>query len=279
MQRFTRGRSIVTRPTARLTTAAETLTMMRVHAPGLASTGNEKAMLRTQSGSPVARRSFLSRLGAGLSVFGATVVAGESAGHAQIAGNSPWQPARHVQDDWLDNVPGKHRLVFDTTTAAGFGAALRYANNFFFANQSGYGLTDADTAVVIIARHNSTQFGLNEKMWGKYGTSLSREDAFQDPRTKRPPVINVFNVGDASAAPSNHGVTLDFLTRRGVHFAVCQMACRRLAGTIATDTKGDVESVFKELVANLIPNSHLVTAGILTLNRAQERGYSVAVTE
>ena len=39
-------------------------------------------------------------------------------------------------------------------------------------------------------------------------------------------------------------------------------------------TGGDADTIYNELAANLIPNSHLVPAGIVAVNRAQERGYS-----
>jgi hypothetical protein len=34
--------------------------------------------------------------------------------------------------------------------------------------------------------------------------------------------------------------------------------------------------VFNELTANLVGNAHLVAAGIVAVNRAQERGYTLA---
>ena len=144
-------------------------------------------MFGNSSRSPVARRSFLSRIGAGMTMFGATLAAGESAAGAQSPGNGSWQPGRHAQDDWLDQVPGRHRFVFDTTSPAGFGAALLYANNFFLANQSGYGLGNADAAVVIVARHNSTQFAYTDAIWAKYGAPIARGAEFEDPKTRQPP--------------------------------------------------------------------------------------------
>ena len=68
--------------------------------------------------SPVARRSFLARLGAGMSVAGVSLIGGAPEATAQAAtGGSRFQPARHTQDDWMDALPGKHRFVFDATTA------------------------------------------------------------------------------------------------------------------------------------------------------------------
>jgi intracellular sulfur oxidation DsrE/DsrF family protein len=53
-------------------------------------------------------------------------------------------------------VAGQHRLLLDTTTADAFGSALLYANNFLTASQTGYGLKDPDSAIVIVVRHFAT---------------------------------------------------------------------------------------------------------------------------
>ena len=37
---------------------------------------------------------------------------------------------------------------------------------------------------------------------------------------------------------------------------------------------GNADAIFKELTENLIPGGHMVPAGIVAVNRAQERGYS-----
>jgi intracellular sulfur oxidation DsrE/DsrF family protein len=213
-----------------------------------------------------ARRAFLSRLGAG--AVGAGIVTGVGAGAAnaqeQPARSTRWQPARHDQDDWLDQLPGVHRFVIDTTNPAGFANALVYVNNYFAASHSDYGLNDADLAVVIVARHDSTPFAYNDSMWAKYGKSLAERDGVVDPSTKQPPTVNI------------NRSRLDGLLHRGVHLAVCQMATRRLAGAIAKAGGPSADTAYTELVANLMPNAHMVPAGIVALNRAQERGYAFA---
>jgi intracellular sulfur oxidation DsrE/DsrF family protein len=67
------------------------------------------------------------------------------------------------------------------------------------------------------------------------------------------------------------------LIKKGVQFAVCQTASQGIAGRIAQATGGDTETILKEIGANLIPNSRFVPAGIVAVNRAQERGYSFAL--
>ena len=210
-----------------------------------------------------ARRAFLSQLRTGTTAAGLTVLAGRST-QAQAAGNSRWQPRRHEEDDWLDRIPGVHRLVFDTTNPEGFAEALSFASNYFIANKSDYGLTDLDLAVVIVARHNSTPFAYTDGMWAKYGTGLAQRIGFVDPATQQPPTVNV------------HRSRLDGLLARGVHLAVCQMATRNHAGILAKAAGTDADGVYKELVANLVSNAHMVSAGIVAVNRAQERGYSFA---
>ena len=219
------------------------------------------------------RRSFLGRLGGGVGVLGATAI-GSSAAFAQGAPDTTWRPARHAQDDWFDKIPGQHRFVFDTTTPDGMALALRFAGNYFTANQNTYGLKDSDLAVVIVVRHKSTAFGYTDAIWAKYGKVLSEQAEFTDPKTKEPPKINVYA---APADGSDQGGAMDALIKKGVQFAVCQMASRAIAGRIAKATGGDADAILKEIGANLIPNSHFVPAGIVAVNRAQEKGYSFAL--
>lgn len=219
--------------------------------------------------SRMARRSFLAHLGAGASVVGATVVASPTAA-AQSGTEAPWRPARHAQDDWYDKIPGVHRFLFDTSTGDSMGWALQFATNYFKANQEVYGLKESDLAVVIVARHKSTAFAYNDIIWAKYGKQISEQTEFMDPKTKEPPKINVYGPAGETAQAGK----MEALIKKGVQFAVCQMSTRGIAGRIAKANGIETESVVKEIAANLIANAHMVPAGILAVNRAQERGYS-----
>ncbi len=217
-----------------------------------------------------ARRLFLTRLGVGAGIVGAGFV-GTSKAAAQAATDAPWRPARHPQDDWYDKVPGVHRFVFDSSSADGMALALRFADNYFTANHSDYGLNDSDLAVVIIARHKSTPFGYNDAMWAKYGKQLSEQTEFVDPKTKAVPAVNLYAAEDDGTGQPGR---LTGLIKKGAQFAVCQMSTRAMAGKIAQATGSKPDVVFKEIAVNLIGNSRLVPAGILAVNRAQEHGYS-----
>jgi intracellular sulfur oxidation DsrE/DsrF family protein len=186
-----------------------------------------------------------------------------------------WEPARHEKDDWFDQLPGKHRLVFDTTAFNGLGEAILFANNFIRVNQADYGLQSSDLAVVIVVRHRSTPFGYNDAMWAKYGTAIAARAGVEDPKTKLPPKINIFNSGDYGDLLPGRGTTLNSLVKQGLQLAVCATSTRGYAGSIAQATGGNADAIFSELTANLVSNSRMVPAGIVAVNRAQERGYSL----
>lgn len=219
--------------------------------------------------SSMARRLFLARLGTGAGVVGASFTSSPSA-EAQSASDAAWRPARHTQDDWYDKIPGVHRFLFDSSTAESIGWALQFANNYFTANQEAYGLKDSDLAVVIVARHKSTSFAYNDAIWAKYGKQISEQAEFLDPKTKEAPKINVYG----PAGETQQAGKMEALIKKGVQFAVCQMSTRGIATRIAKANGVEVVSVVKEITENLIGNAHMVPAGILAVNRAQERGYS-----
>ena len=217
-----------------------------------------------------ARRSFLARFGAAAAAFGF----GSSAAGAQSPSPAPpapaahpvtgWQPAREAKDDWFDQIPGKHRLFFDAVSPDGAAAAIRFAENFFTGNKDGYGLEPSEVAVVICLRHRATQFAFNDAIWAKHGAALSESDKFVDPKTSQAPTVNVYRSG------------LESHVKRGVHFAVCNLSTHRLANFIARKADVDADAIYKELTTSAVGNAHFVAAGILAVNRAQERGYAVS---
>jgi hypothetical protein len=214
--------------------------------------------------SPVARRSFLTGIGTGVTLLGtAGAMLAQTPTPAPVAATPNFQPARHAQDDWLDQIPGKHRCIFDTTTPEGANSAGLFANNYYTANLNTYSVQNADLAVVVVLRHSSTPFAYNDAIWAKYGVPISQQMGnFVDPRSKQTPVTNIYKN------------SLEGLIRRGAHLAVCQMATRNYAGVIGRATGGSTDAIYEELVANLLGNAHMVPAGIVALNRAQEKGYT-----
>ncbi len=231
-------------------------------------------MSKQDSVAPV-RRSFLTSMNAGMAALAGLAVSGVARAQSKPASASRFEPARHDKDDWYDQIPGKHRMVFDTTAFEPFADAVRFANNFFRGNQGGYGLSSSDLAVVIIARHRSTPFGYNDAMWAKYGKIMGPRSKAEDPKTKSAPLVNLFNATE-NIEPLTGGSTLDALAKVGVQFAVCGLATGAYGRSIAEATGQKAEDVVKELGANLVANARIVPAGIVAVNRAQERGFTLA---
>jgi intracellular sulfur oxidation DsrE/DsrF family protein len=231
-------------------------------------------MSRHDSGRALARRSFLSKLGIGLATGGVAAGIATPAVQAQTPG--AWQPARHDLDAWYDQVPGSHRFVIDTFSPEGFGNALAFINNYYTTNASAYGLKDTDLAVVLVARHQATPFAYDDAIWGKYGAAITQRTNYNDPKTKQPPTVNLFNAAGYGGALTNRGTTLDSLLKRGLRLAVCNVSTRAYAGAIAMASGITQDAALAEITAHLPANSHLVPAGIVAVNRAQEHGYSLA---
>jgi intracellular sulfur oxidation DsrE/DsrF family protein len=203
------------------------------------------------------RRSFLSRFPA-LAAF-----TGVGDQKPMDAAPHAFEPVRHSQDDWLDQLPGKHRVVFDTWTAARFPESMQFANNIFRGNRDGYQLAEKDVAIVIVARHRTAPFAFNDAMWAKYGKPFSDRMEFLDPKTNKPPTVNV------------HAAQLGALLKQGVHLAVCNLTTRSISQRLAELTGVAADDVYKELTTNTLGNAHFVAAGVVGATRAQERGYAL----
>ena len=218
------------------------------------------------SPTPTTRRAVLSGAAA------AAAISLTATGAAAQGSARRFQPARHSQDEWLDTVPGKHRTFIDCASVNAAGAGMLYANNLYVANAKGYQLKEADVAVVVCLRHFATIFAFNDAIWAKYGQALSEAVSFVDPKTKQAPTKNLLDDPGFSQLPV---ATISSVTKRGTQFAVCDMATNMLAGVVASSTKGVQEAIYTEFVRNLIPNSHLMAAGVVAVNRAQEYGYTL----
>ncbi len=204
-----------------------------------------------------ARRSLLTGLGVA-ALTGAALAVPAAQAQQPAAG---FQPARHARDAWMD-LPSTHRVFIDTDNMAGGTNALRYAMNIMNSHVNAYEGKEADMAIVICYRHASTALGYNDAMWAKYGKSLVTTARMTLKDGEAPP----------SANPQME--TIQQRADKGMHFAVCNSASTFIASVIARDTGQNQDAVLAELVANLVPNGHIVPAGVMAVTRAQEYGYS-----
>lgn len=168
----------------------------------------------------------------------------------------------HPKDAWMAELPGTYRVFVDSSTLPGGGGALWAGGNILDTHVSEYDGQTSDYALVVCFRHLSTPYGFDDGIWAKYGNLLMRN---ADPV----PTTNPMNVAQAS----NGQHSIPSMVEKGAHFAVCARATRRQAGGIATATGQSADAVFAELAAGLIPNAHLVPAGVVAATRAQTLGY------
>lgn len=219
------------------------------------------------------RRSFLANLGTAAVAVGV----GSAAAEAQTTAGrpaSPFKASRHTTDDWMDTLPGKHRMVIDAVTPNGAGEAILFANNLYETNKSAYGLGDQDLAIIVVMRHFATPFAFTDSIWAKYGKPMGEFLKFNDPKTSQPPSANLYNVTGYGMQLPNLGSTIDAVLKHGAQFAICDVATHAITGMVAGQG-GNADTVYNEFKSNTIPQSRFVAAGVIAVNRAQERGYTL----
>ena len=215
----------------------------------------------------VGRRSVLT--GMGVAAAGAL---GAAAAGAQ--GRNPgFRPERHEGDAWMDELDGHHRVWIDTSYGLGGMEALHYANNILNANVNVDGGDDADYAMVICWRHYATALGYTDAVWAKYGEIFSGAMQLNDYRTDKPFTVNPANVDSMDL--DHGGDTHNKMRGRGVKVALCNAATRWYSRYVAAETGGNADEIYEEFVANTVPDSRFVAAGVFATTRAQEYGYSL----
>ena len=205
------------------------------------------------------RRAFVSRFPALAALFALQQPAAPGAPPSPATSG----PMKHREDEWFDEAPDKHRVVFDTSMADTFGDAVTYASNWIRMNKEAYGLADSDIAVIIVARHGTGPFAFNEAMWTKYGKFFADRMAAHDKVAHPNPTTNI------------HASRLAGLARQGLRLAVCNLTTRAYVRMIADANKQDEDAIYKELTTNTVAPAHFVAAGVVGVTRAQEYGYKL----
>jgi intracellular sulfur oxidation DsrE/DsrF family protein len=221
------------------------------------------------------RRSFLARVGAAAAVFTALDATRLPAQGTMQQGVATRVVPRHPQDAWFDAIPGAHRLVIDAPTPTGATEGAMFVWNFLRTSGEPYGLKDADHAVILTLRHGGTSFAFPQALWDKY-PKMAENMEVKNPMTEQKVTKSILRAGLSGPDAMSDGFTLEGLAKRGVHFAVCGAATTYLSRQIAGEkaTAGQSKAIYDELVASLPPNAHVVTSGMVGVQRAQEYGYS-----
>jgi intracellular sulfur oxidation DsrE/DsrF family protein len=223
------------------------------------------------------RRSFLGRL---LGAAAASTVS-FTAGRADAAQASS-------ADDWLREVKGTHRSLFDFPqhkNAAPLLHILNYLNTYQTAYKTTPGQVGAVGTFYGIGTQASIPLGFNDAMWAKYGLGeyLGLKDASGKAYT-----YNVFNrptpgdmhllmqamqtppipaLGEAMPA-----LGIQSLQKMGTKFLMCANALGAWTLELEARGKGKAPEIDKELRANLLPGVTIVPAMVIAIEKAQAAG-------
>lgn len=227
------------------------------------------------SESIVPRRFFLSRLGAVATALGVTSTLGcasptPAADATAAASTKPPAPAADELETWIAaTFKAPNKCIYDCVQAGGAVDGILYARNLIMASAEKLGTKDSDMGVIVSFRHFATPFGYNDAMWAKY-PAMAEMLKFDDPKTKKRATRNV-PLHDEWQGFSD--ASIPGMAKHGVQFTVCGAATTFIAGALAGKT-GDAKAIETELLANLTPNTRVVPAGVVVLQRAQKGGFA-----
>ena len=212
------------------------------------------------------RRTFVMRL---LGGAGALAMVGGISGSV-LAEDTSRRNAAHPGDDWMKELKGKHRTVFDMSAHKN-GKPLAQAKNYLDGWRDAFGVPERDVNLVIGVHGDAIPVVLTDALWTRY--KLGEQYEVVDASSKMASVRNPFTSANAGAAGLLAAEqTVDALQKRGVRFIVCM-------NTIAAATKklsgagfGTPEDVHAAIMGNLLPGVMTVPAMVVALTQLQEHG-------
>ena len=222
------------------------------------------------------RRSFLTRL------FGSASLAGLPAARLRAAGRGSGP------DEWLNEVKGAHRCLFDFPQHKNGVPQLHilnYLNTYAQVYKAPAGQVAAVGTFYGVGSQSSIALGANDAMWAKYG--LGEYTGLKDSGGK-PYVRNVLNrpeAGDAhlitqamqtppipALAEALPAMGIESLQKMGAKFLVCANALEAWCLELEVRGKGKAAEIEKDIRANLLPGVTVVPAMVIAIEKAQAAG-------
>jgi hypothetical protein len=223
------------------------------------------------------RRSFL---GGMLGAMAAATVSAGTAAHAFAA--------ESTSDDWIHEVKGTHRCLFDFPqhkNAMPLLHILNYLNTYAAAYKTTPGQVGAVGTFYSVGTQSSIMLGFNDAIWEKYelGVYSGLKDASGRPYTR-----NVFNrptandlhllmqAIDSPTIPALAGAVpalgIESLQKVGAKFILCANALGIWTLELEARGKGKAQDIEKDLRANLLPGVTIVPAMVIAIEMAQAAG-------
>ncbi len=216
---------------------------------------------------PTARRGFLGRLlgsVAAVTLVGATpqrLLASDAAGARER-----FAPG----DDWMDELKGKHRTVFDLSAHKN-GKPLTQAKNYLDAWRDAFKVPEHDLNLVIGVHGEGIPIVLNDSLWSRY--KIGEQYEVVDGGTKSPGVRNVFSMSNAAAAALvTPEQSVEGLQKRGVRFIVCMNTIAGATKKVSAAGLGAEPEIRAALLSGLLAGVTVVPSMVVALTQLQERG-------
>ena len=205
-----------------------------------------------------------------------------------IAGTNAAAVTESAHDDWIKDVKGTHRCLFDFPqhkNGVPLLHILNYLNTYSTAYKTEPGQVGAVGTFYAVGTQSSISLGFNDEIWGRYGLGayLGLKDAAGKPYTR-----NVFNRPTqkdlhvlmqaydvpmlAALADAIPALGIESLQKIGTKFVLCANALGIWCLELEARGKGKAAEIEKDLRANLLPGVTIVPAMVIAIDRAQEAG-------
>jgi intracellular sulfur oxidation DsrE/DsrF family protein len=216
-------------------------------------------------------------------VIGAAAAAGVS-----FAGASAASAMDAGADDWIREVKGTHRTLFDFpqhNNGMPLLHILNYLNTYAQAYKTTAGQVGAVGTFYSAGKRASIPLAFNDTIWEKYalGEYTGLKDASGAPYTRN--VFNrptskdlhlLMNAIDSPAIPeladAVPALGIESLQKMGTKFILCNNALGIWTLELQARGKGKAADIDKDLRANVLPGVTIVPAMVIAIDKAQEAG-------
>lgn len=205
-----------------------------------------------------ARRGFLGRLLA-------------SAAAITLAGATPRELMADVapRDDWMAELKGAHRTVFDMSAHKN-GKPLTQAKNYLDGWRDAFKVPEHDLNLIIGVHGDAIPVVLTDALWSRY--KIGEQYEVTDGGTKSAGVRNAFSTANATAAglvtPEQ---SVEGLQKRGVRFLVCMNTIANATKKLSAAGLGGADEIHSAIIGGLLPGVTIVPAMVVALTQLQER--------
>ena len=216
------------------------------------------------------RRNFLGTLATSAAAVGFTTIApslNAFAGHGTFDHKVYGDP-----EEIFKKINGKHRIVFDSPHPNEI-YPFAWPRVFLLTNEV-TGSPNKDCSVMVVLRHSSIGYAMDDKVWSKY--NLGKVFEAHDPETKEFATRNPFwkPKAGAFAVPGIGEILIGVnqLQDSGVLFVVCAAAINVYSAGVAKAMNLKHDDVKKDFMDAVLPGIQPVPSGVWALGRAQEKG-------